>query len=226
MTDMKLQLIQFLLSLPCVLIAITFHEYAHGYAAYRAGDPTAKSLGRLTLNPLKHIDPIGALAMIFLHFGWARPVPINTRHFKKPRRDMAIVALAGPLTNVILAFIGMLIYRVIAAILYAAATNGADTAGFAFTIGAAAITFFSLFTQLNVSFAVFNLLPIPPLDGSRILMLLLPPRAHMWVIRNERYISLALIVLLWVGVLSKPLSILVNLLMNGMSFLVSLIPFL
>ena len=210
MTDMKLQLIQFLLSLPCVLIAITFHEYAHGYAAYRAGDPTAKSLGRLTLNPLKHIDPIGALAMIFLHFGWARPVPINTRHFKKPRRDMALVALAGPLTNIILAFIGMLLYRIIAAVLYASGTNGAN----------------SLFTQLNVSFAVFNLLPIPPLDGSRILMLLLPPRAHMWVIRNERYISLVLIVLLWVGVLSKPLSLLVSLLMNGMSFLVGLIPFL
>ncbi len=224
--ELRFRLISLLLSLPCVLIAITFHEFAHGYAAYRAGDPTARSFGRLTLNPLKHLDPIGALAMLFLGFGWAKPVPINVRHFKKPRRDMALVALAGPVTNIVLAMAGMLITRILEAVLVASSASSTDTSGFAFTVGYVAVTFFSLFTTLNVSFAVFNLLPIPPLDGSRLFMLFLPPRAHMWVLQNERYISIALLVLLWIGVLDIPLTLLRGLLLDGMAALINLIPFL
>ena len=139
---------------------------------------------------------------------------------------MALVALAGPLTNIALGFTGMLIFRIIASVMNASAASGADTSAFAFTVGTVAITFFSLFTQLNISFAVFNLLPVPPLDGSRLLMLFLPPRAHMWVLQNERYITLALFALLWFNVLDIPLSMLVGGVYNGMSWLIGLIPFL
>ena len=112
-------LIQFLFVVPCVLIALTFHEFAHGYMAYKLGDPTAKNLGRLTLNPLKHLDPIGTICMIFFHFGWAKPVPINSRYFKKPRRDMALTAAAGPIMNFILALFGMLVCRILTKIFVA-----------------------------------------------------------------------------------------------------------
>ena len=106
------ELISLLLALPCILIAIPVHEVAHGYMAYKLGDPTAKTMGRLTLNPLHHFDPIGALCMLFFHFGWARPVPIDTRYFKKPKRDMVLVALAGPVSNLLLAFFALLISRI------------------------------------------------------------------------------------------------------------------
>ncbi|MBR3999619.1 MAG: site-2 protease family protein, partial [Clostridia bacterium] len=100
------KIIELLFVIPCVLIALTVHEVAHGYMAFRLGDPTARNLGRLTLNPLKHLDPIGTICMIFFHFGWARPVPVNSRYFKKPRRDMALTSAAGPVSNFIMAFLG------------------------------------------------------------------------------------------------------------------------
>ena len=216
------QLISLLFSLPCVLIAITFHEVAHGYAANRLGDPTAASLGRLTLNPLKHLDPIGTICMLLFHFGWARPVPINTRYFKKPRRDMAIVALAGPLTNIALAFLGMLLYHIVGAALTGMTISGS----FAQTAAALTLTFLSYFFRLNASFAIFNLIPIPPLDGSRLLSLILPPRWAFKLMQYERWIALGMLVLLYIGVLDGPLSFLVNGLLSGMDFLISLIPFL
>ncbi len=226
MFELRARLISMLISIPSILIAITFHEFAHGYAAYRAGDPTARSFGRLTLNPLKHLDPLGALSMLLLGFGWAKPVPINTRHFKKPRRDMAIVALAGPLTNILLGFVGMLITRILTAVLTVSTQNSTNFTAFGFTVGTTAILFFSLFTQLNISFAVFNLLPVPPLDGSRLLMLFLPPRAQMWVWKNERYITLGLFALLWLDILDLPLSFLTGSLYSGMALIIDLIPFL
>lgn len=218
-------LISLLFSLPCVLIAITFHEVAHGYAANKLGDPTAASMGRLTLNPLKHLDPLGALCMLFFHFGWAKPVPINSRYFKKPRRDIAIVALAGPVMNILLAFAGLLLYRILYAIILA---TGALVTGSAFAAQALSLTltFLSYFFSLNASFAVFNLIPIPPLDGSRILFIILPPKIYWKLMQYERYISIALIVLLYLGVLNTPLSFLVNALLSGMDWLISLIPFL
>ncbi len=218
------QLISLLFSLPCVLIAITFHEVAHGYAANRLGDPTAASLGRLTLNPLKHLDPIGTICMLLFRFGWARPVPINTRYFKKPRRDMAIVALAGPLTNIGLAFIGMLLYHIVGAV----SDLLPYTAGGSFgaTAMSLLILFLSYFFQLNASFAIFNLLPIPPLDGSRLLTLILPPKWYFAIMQYERWIALGMLVLLYIGVLDGPLSFLVNGLLGAMDWLISLIPFL
>ena len=107
------KLIDLLFVIPCVLFALTVHEVSHGYMAYRLGDPTAHRMGRLTLNPLKHLDPVGALCMVLFHFGWARPVPINTRYFKKPRRDTALTAAAGPISNFLMAFLGLLIQQIL-----------------------------------------------------------------------------------------------------------------
>lgn len=220
--DITAKLIELLYTIPCVLIALTFHEYAHGYIAYKLGDQTARNFGRLTLNPLKHLDPIGTICMIFFGFGWAKPVPVNTRHFKKPRRDMALTAIAGPIMNLILAFIGILLYRVMIVTVNVSYT----ASSYKDIVILSAFTLVQFFYSVNLSLAVFNLLPIPPLDGSRLLTLALPPRAHIWVINHERYISLALLVLLWTGILSFPLSFLVNNIFRGMNFLIGLIPFL
>ena len=210
-------LIQFLFVVPCVLIALTFHEFAHGYMAYKLGDPTAKNFGRLTLNPLKHLDPIGTICMIFFHFGWAKPVPINSRYFKKPRRDMALTAAAGPIMNFILAFFGVLVCRILTKIFVAFPAQS----DFVYYIQYAALTLFSYFHMLNLSLGVFNLIPIPPLDGSRIFYIFLPPKWYFGVMKYEKYIQLALLVLLWTGLLSRPLSAAVSLISGGMQWLVS-----
>ena len=210
-------LIQFLFVVPCVLIALTFHEFAHGYMAYKLGDPTAKNFGRLTLNPLKHLDPIGTICMIFFHFGWAKPVPINSRYFKKPRRDMALTAAAGPIMNFILAFFGMLVCRILTKIFVAFPAQS----DFVYYIQYAALTLFSYFHMLNLSLGVFNLIPIPPLDGSRIFYIFLPPKWYFGVMKYEKYIQLALLVLLWTGLLSRPLSAAVSWISGGMQWLVS-----
>ena len=210
-------LIQFLFVVPCVLIALTFHEFAHGYMAYKLGDPTAKNFGRLTLNPLKHLDPIGTICMIFFHFGWAKPVPINSRYFKKPRRDMALTAAAGPIMNFILAFFGVLVCRILTKIFVAFPAQS----DFVYYIQNAALTLFSYFHMLNLSLGVFNLIPIPPLDGSRIFYIFLPQKWYFGVMKYEKYIQLALLVLLWTGLLSRPLSAAVSWISGGMQWLVS-----
>ena len=210
-------LIQFLFVVPCVLIALTFHEFAHGYMAYKLGDPTAKNFGRLTLNPLKHLDPIGTICMIFFHFGWANPVPINSRYFKKPRRDMALTAAAGPIMNFILALFGMLVCRILTKIFVAFPAQS----DFVYYIQYAALTLFSYFHMLNLSLGVFNLIPIPPLDGSRIFYIFLPQKWYFGVMKYEKYIQLALLVLLWTGLLSRPLSAAVSWISGGMQWLVS-----
>ncbi|MBR3640188.1 MAG: site-2 protease family protein, partial [Clostridia bacterium] len=187
----------FLLSLPIILIALVVHEVSHGFIAMKLGDPTARNLGRLTLNPLKHLDPIGTLCMVFFHFGWAKPVPINTRYFKKPKRDMALTALAGPAANFILGFLGVLVYRILYAIFTKSA--GPATPDVGINIMNTTLEFFYLFGFLNVSLGVFNLIPIPPLDGSRILLVFLPTKAYFAVMKYERYIMLGFFVLLFVG---------------------------
>lgn len=210
-------LIQFLFVVPCVLIALTFHEFAHGYMAYKLGDPTAKNFGRLTLNPLKHLDPIGTICMIFFHFGWAKPVPINSRYFKKPRRDMALTAAAGPIMNFILALFGVLVCRILTKIFVAFPAQS----DFVYYIQYAALTLFSYFHMLNLSLGVFNLIPIPPLDGSRIFYIFLPQKWYFGVMKYEKYIQLALLVLLWTGLLSRPLSAAVSWISGGMQWIVS-----
>ncbi len=191
-------------TIPAVLIALTFHECCHGWAAYLLGDPTAKNSGRLTLNPLKHIDPMGLICMIIAKFGWAKPVPVNMYYFRKPKRDMAIVALAGPLSNLLLGLVCLFGYY---AIVLFAPYN-------AFTMAMA--EFIVTLTVLNIGFAVFNLLPLPPLDGSRILGLILPNRLYFKLMQYEQYIQIGVFILLFTNVLTGPLSAARIFVMNGM----------
>ncbi len=179
-----------------VLITLTIHEYCHGYAAYKLGDNTAKNFGRLTLNPIHHIDPIGAICMLFFHIGWAKPVPINPRNFKNPKRDFAITALAGPLSNLIMAFLFSGIY-----LLSFALFRNVNFAGqsIAFNIVKNILLFLSLMFNVNIGLAIFNLIPVPPLDGSRILNVILPPKAYFGIMKYEKQIYLGLLGWLLLG---------------------------
>lgn len=193
-----------LLALPIILLALCVHETAHGYAANKLGDSTAQSLGRLTLNPIRHLDPIGFLCMLCFGFGWAKPVPINSRYFKKPRRDMAITAVAGPAANLLLALLFTALLKLFCIIL------GANTALLSNTFAKNIFSFVYLLLsagiQLNVGLAIFNLLPIPPLDGSKVLYMFLPPNLYFKIVQYERYIYLALLALLALGVITPILS--------------------
>jgi len=171
------------------LICITFHELAHGYTAYKLGDKTAKDMGRLTLNPIKHIDPVGLLMMLLIGFGWAKPVPVDMRNFKHPKWFMAVTAVAGPLSNIILAVVVMFIYGLL------------FTSLSSFSAGATVSILIVNTAYLSIALAVFNMLPIPPLDGSKVLFSLLPERAYYKLMRYERYGILVLLVVMNSGLL-------------------------
>ena len=186
-------LLELIIIAPTVLIALTFHECAHGFIAYKLGDPTAKYMGRLSLNPIRHIDPLGALCMFLAHFGWAKPVPIDITNFKHPKRDLALSALAGPVTNFLLGIIGCFFYALAYRFLpfYYESEVTAKLVEILFT-------FIMYFGILNFSLALFNFLPIPPLDGSKIMYAFLPPSANNWCKMHEREISLVFFVVLFV----------------------------
>jgi Zn-dependent protease len=167
-----------LVAIPSILVAATVHEYAHAYSAFKLGDPTAKAEGRLTLNPLKHIDPLGAICMILFRFGWSKPVPINEYNFEKRELYTAIVALAGPLSNLFLAFLTGLLFRILPS----------DT-------DLLIVYLLYSFATINVALAVFNLLPIPPLDGHKIVRAILPLKLRYYWEKLEKY-SIILILLL------------------------------
>ena len=194
-------IIGILLSIPIALLAISFHEMAHGYMANKLGDPTAKNLGRITLSPFKHLDPFGFISIVLFGIGWANPVPINTRYFKKPRRDMALSAAAGPISNLLLAVIFALLLKVFFMLPASVFTLG-DTLPWII------YTFLLLGIQLNVNFAIFNLIPIPPFDGSRILYVFLPPKYYFGIMKYERYICLGFMLLLFLGVFDPILNLL------------------
>jgi Zn-dependent protease len=171
-----------LLSVP-LLYSIVLHELAHGWVAARMGDPTAQRLGRLTLNPLKHLDPIGTLLLFVFGFGWAKPVPVDVRNFREPRKGFVLVSAAGIVVNTILAFLALLVLRL------AAPQWDALTA------------FLYILAQVNLTLAAFNLIPIPPLDGSKILMGFLSGRLLQLMLHLERYGFIILIGLLYFDVL-------------------------
>ena len=180
------------------ILCITVHETCHGLAAYRLGDQTAKRAGRLSLNPLRHIDIGGLLMMALFGFGWAKPVPVDMRNFRHPKRDMALTAAAGPVSNVLLAYLAELLYGLCAYWYY----RTGQTAAYVLAL------FLYDVEIISAGLAVFNLIPIPPLDGSKVLLAVLSDRAYNWLMQYERYGMLLLMVLLFTNVLDTPLEFL------------------
>ena len=193
----KEQLLSFIVSIPALLLAITVHECAHGWAAYFMGDHTARYNGRLSLNPLRHLDPIGALCMLFFRFGWAKPVPINPMYFRNRRAGIITVSLAGPVSNFILGLISCILLYVFS---YFMPANSVLTS-FVLSILLQSV-------YMNTGLMIFNLIPIPPLDGSKILLEFLPYRLQYKVYQYERYFSLILILLVYAGTITPVLSVL------------------
>jgi len=175
-----------------IVLILPLHEFAHGFIANKLGDPTAKLEGRLTFNPIASVDPMGALWLLLFGFGWAKPVPVDSRYFKKPRRDMALVALAGPVSNLLASLVGGIL--LVCAVLYLPANNF--------------VSFLTMFLQyyviVNISIAVFNLIPLPPLDGSRVVAAFLPQRVLNYYYRYQNIIVMVFFILMITGVLSGP----------------------
>ncbi len=206
-----------------IFLVLPFHEYAHGWMANKLGDPTARYAGRLSLNPMRHIDWMGAALIMVVGFGWAKPVPVNTRYFKNDKRDMALTALAGPVSNLLMGLVAMLFANGVLKI--AMVSNGYTVENMYWVLNPVYSLFYNLFytvSIINVGLAVFNLLPVPPLDGSRLLTALLPRHLYYKVMQYEQYIMMGLFLLLFVGVLDAPLNFLRSYAMQGIEWLANL----
>lgn len=206
-----------LLYIAVFIFSISIHESAHGYIAYKMGDPTAKMMGRITLNPLAHVDWLGLILLLISGFGFAKAVPINPRNFRNTNKGILLTSLAGPLSNLCLAFIGILLFD---KVLFGGVTlysfipeNYTD----------AIRIFLTLFVQLNIILAVFNLLPIPPLDGSKVLLAYAPYKWRDFIFTFERYGLIVLFVV--ISVLSPVIMYTANKVIDGMQFLIDLLPF-
>lgn len=185
-------LISLLLSIPVILFSLSFHEAAHGFIAYKLGDSTAKNLGRVTLNPIKHLDPIGAICMLIFGYGWAKPVPIVTRNFKDPRKGMAITGIAGPISNFILGVISSVLYVIFGLVYYKMAYAGIGE-NLLFAVDTIRLLFF-VSAFLNFGLMVFNLIPVPPFDGSRFFYYFLPQKWYFKVMQHERVIMIVVLI--------------------------------
>lgn len=209
--SLPLLLLEFITLSLIVLVVLPVHEMAHGYVAYRLGDPTAKNMGRLTPNPLAHLDPIGTLMIFLLGFGYAKAVPVNPYNFRNPKTGMALTALAGPVSNLLMAVLAVGLYRLLSFFITSAYVNS--------------ILYWMLilvFASVNVGLAVFNLLPIPPLDGYRILSVILPDRWIYLIGRYENYLIILVMFLIFTGVLSTPISFVANFIFRGILMLFGL----
>ena len=204
-------ILSLLLSLPGLLLALTVHEFAHGYAALKMGDRTALYSGRLSLNPLHHLDIIGTLCLLVFHFGWAKPVPINPGNFRNSKKGIIVVSLAGPFANFLLAVVFGFVLGALEAL---APVN--EVTRFLYMVVEDCVV-------LNVGLMVFNLIPVPPLDGSKVLLEFLPYRVRYYAYRYERYIGLVFLAMLYFGILSPVLNFLARYVFLFIKFLVGLV---
>ncbi len=199
----------FLISFLIFTISITVHEFSHAYSAKLLGDDTAANQGRLTLNPLKHLDPLGTIMILFTSFGWARPVPVNAMYFKDRKKGMMLSSLAGPLSNLILALLFAFPYQYIL-------LKGYGRTGW--------MNFLFMFCyigfNMNIILGIFNMLPVPPLDGSKILSGILPSRQYFKLLEYENYITIAFVILMFTGILGRIISPLIDIVQTAIMFVV------
>lgn len=193
----------FLSSLAVIFLTLPIHEWAHGFVSTKLGDPTPRYQGRLTLNPMAHIDVMGAIGILLFGIGWAKPVQVNARYYRNSKWGMALVALAGPLSNVILAFVLLILGNIL---VFVGLTELA--------IIQQVYLFLYYIALINISLAVFNLIPVPPFDGSRILFAVLPQKYYFQIMRYERYIFIGVFAIVYLGILDKPLDFLTSRLFN------------
>lgn len=211
MGNIKMYIMGLLLSIPGLVIALSLHEFAHGYAAYKMGDNTAKYQGRLSLNPFHHLDPVGTLCLFLFHFGWAKPVPINPYNFKKRRAGIVVVSLAGPMMNFAIALICAFLVQIVSPY---ALTN---------QLGEFIYSILYYCVLLNVGLMCFNLIPIPPLDGSKVLFEFLPYRYRELFYQVERYATFILMALLWTNALNPVLNTMRSFVLGIISAIVGLV---
>lgn len=193
-----------------VFFCLPIHELAHGWAAYKMGDSTAKNLGRLTLNPFVHLDLFGTIMLFLFGIGYANPVPVQARNFKNPKKGMIVTALAGPCANLLMAFIFVVLFYIVKLL--------PQSVAILFVL-----QFLNFAASVNVTLAVFNMLPIPPLDGSKVIGFLIPSKSYFKILQYERYIMIGLLVLLFTGILNTPIEFISDVLMKIISFVPSLI---
>lgn len=202
-------ILDYLIKALVLFTAVPVHECAHAWVAEKMGDDTGRKQGRITLNPFAHLTLWGSLMMILVGFGWGKPVSVDPRNFKNPKKGMVLTSLAGPASNFIMAFLSMIVYKVLAFLSYAKDSSTLDMLA----------TVFVYITLINISLAVFNFLPIPPLDGSKIFNAILPEKWYFTIMKYENFIFIALIILVYSGLLDAPLSFLQGKVIDVMLFL-------